>query len=90
MIIFFCNFTSTKELKEEDAPPEEEIVSVENLGRQGSMAGRAERGGADEATPLRRLGSLSRGQSLLRRQTSVMDTPIITDASGAMKLTFWV
>ncbi|XP_063863454.1 carcinine transporter-like [Scylla paramamosain] len=85
-----CVPEGTKELKEEDMVPEEEIVSVESLGRRGSVAGGVERGVADEATPLRRLGSLGRGQSLLRRQTSVMDTPIITDASGAMKLTFWV
>ncbi|KAK4323071.1 hypothetical protein Pmani_006209 [Petrolisthes manimaculis] len=63
----------------------EEIVSLEDLGRRrGSGAGG--RGEGDEATPLRRLG---RHGSLIR-QTSIMDTPIITDSSGAMKLTFWV
>lgn len=79
-----------KNLKEEEAAPEEEIVSIESLGRRGSSSGNPGRGVADEATPLRRLGSLGRRQSLLTRQTSIMDTPIITDASGAMKLTFWV
>lgn len=79
-----------KELKEDDVVPEEEIISVESLGRRRSSSEDPRRSGADEATPLRRLGSHGRGQSLLTRQTSIMDTPIITDASGAMKLTFWV
>lgn len=79
-----------EELKEAEAEAEEEIVRVEDLGRRRSSEGER-RGGADEATPLRRIGSLGARQSrLLTRQTSVMDTPIITDASGAMKLTFWV
>ena len=44
-----------------------------------------------EDTPLNQGASTSghRRPSLLRQQ-SIVDTPIITDSSGAMKLTFWV
>ncbi|XP_050687344.1 carcinine transporter-like [Eriocheir sinensis] len=84
-----CVPEGKQELKEAEAQAEE-IVSGEDLGRRRSSSGAAGRGGADEATPLRRLGSLGARQSLLTRQSSVMDTPIITDASGAMKITFWV
>ncbi|XP_071515352.1 LOW QUALITY PROTEIN: carcinine transporter-like [Panulirus ornatus] len=74
------------ELGHEEEEEEEEIVSVESLGRRRV----SEAVGPDEATPLRRMGSsASRGHPLMR-QSSIMDTPIITDASGAMKLTFWV
>ena len=82
--------TNSKGRKDEEAAPEEEIIGIENLGRRGSSSGGPRRGMTDEATPLHRLSSLNRRQSLLTRQTSIMDTPIITDASGAMKLTFWV
>ncbi|KAG7162834.1 Carcinine transporter-like 5 [Homarus americanus] len=65
----------------------DEIVSLENLGRRRSSEGH---GRPDEATPLQRFGPLGSRANPLIRQTSIMDTPIITDASGAMKLTFWV
>lgn len=44
-----------------------------------------------EATPLQRTDT-PRGEfrrALLIRQTSVMETPVITDATGAMKITYW-
>nr|XP_053636088.1 carcinine transporter-like [Cherax quadricarinatus] len=81
----------------EDDREVEEIISVESLGGGRSSGGVLGGGrtigggcggdGVSEATPLRRLGSRTRS---LMRQSSVMDTPIITDSAGAMKMTFWV
>ncbi|KAK7074008.1 hypothetical protein SK128_011646 [Halocaridina rubra] len=62
----------------------EEIISIQSLGRRMSGPTSA----PDEATPLQRMDSVAR--RALMRQSSVMETPIITDSSGAMKLTFWV
>ncbi|XP_064109359.1 carcinine transporter-like isoform X1 [Macrobrachium nipponense] len=64
---------------------EEEIISIHSIGRK--MSG--PRAGPDEATPLQRMDSTTARRALMR-QSSIMETPIITDSSGAMKLTFWV
>lgn len=68
---------------------EEEVISVESLGAPRATGSRP--GGPDESTPLQRMGSQGPSRrGILMKQTSIMDTPIITDSSGAMKLTFWV
>ncbi|XP_045626153.2 carcinine transporter [Procambarus clarkii] len=80
-----------EELKHKNSETEEEKEELKSVDRLRAHRSSLEGvGGPDETTPLQRLGSLGSRARPLIRQTSIMDTPIISDASGAMKLTFWV
>ncbi|XP_076057960.1 carcinine transporter [Oratosquilla oratoria] len=80
--------TAAEEEEVSESEPLEEIVSMEDLDRSKSVNGGPAR--PDEMTPLQKTTSLKERRGMLMKQSSVIGTPIITDSSGAMKLTFWV
>ncbi|CAL4130642.1 unnamed protein product, partial [Meganyctiphanes norvegica] len=69
-----------------ESAPYEEIISLQDLDSPCPTAGPSS-APCGEASPLNRIQSK---RSRLTKQTSIMQSPVATDSSGAIKMTFWV